>query len=102
MKPHFKKKPPTRQMCGGIRRPIQPHVLIFAFLCLLYFVPLWLVSMGTYAKGGVLPVGADADRGIGKIALADLLGFLFFCIGSWSVPKKCLVLDPQSEKEVNL
>lgn len=87
---------------NSVHRLIQPHILLFFFICLLYFMPLWLVSISTYAKGGVITVGEDANRVIGKISIIYMLGFFSFCLGSWSVPKLCWLLGARSTKRIDV
>jgi hypothetical protein len=89
-------------LTNGVRRPIQPHVLIFGFLCLLYLLPLWLVSLGSYDKGGVLGVGRDAHGVMTEIVVIYALGFASFWLGSWSVPRICWLLGARAVKRLGV
>jgi len=87
-----KKISPKKDSPRAVRRLIPPHILIFFFLQLLYFIPLWLVSSSSYDKGGVLAVGVDAHVVIGEIAMVYLVGFTAFLLGSLSAPRLCWLL----------
>ena len=83
--------PPTKSanVIGTASRRVSPHIAVFAVLSLLYFLPLWLISLGSYDKGGVLSIGLDAHLIMGDIFDVYLAGFLLFAAGSWAAPRLC-------------
>ncbi len=83
-------------------RSVSPHVAVFSALSLLYFLPLWSISLGSYDKGGVLPIGLDAHLVMGKIFLVYLAGLVSFVAGSWATPRICWLLGARIEKSVPL
>ena len=85
-----------------VPRGLPPHVIVFGILCLLYFVPLWLVSNSSFEQGGILAVGIDAHRVMTQIVCIYVLGFVFLFLGSWSVPKLCWLLGAKSSKRLEI